>query len=340
MNALRTMLASLLAVAVGSPSPAQDDVNDASEVAMKAAMARVAPFVAKIETSGGQELVGGAPGAGGPQAGVRKGVGPTTGLVVAPDGYVISSSFNFANKPTDIFVSVPGKPRLVAKVIATDQTRMLTLLKVDLKGLAVPVAVPKADITTYTARQLLALNDKAVSTRLGSVWGTVRPASATRIEQTAKLKALLTPETLAKADHGNGRKLYAANCASCHKLFDDGGNVGPELTGAQRTSLDYVLENVLDPSAVVPSDYRLTTFALIDGRTVAGIVRKETPQTLTIRTLNEEVLIPVADIESRKTTQLSIMPDGLFDKLTDAELRDLVGYLASPRQVPLAALPK
>ena len=200
-------------------------------------------------------------------------------------------------------------------------------------------AVPKLDINTYTARQLLALNDKTVSARLGVVWGTVRPAAATRVEQTVKLKALLTAETLAKADLGNGRRLFVANCASCHKLFDDGGNVGPELTGAQRTSLDYVLENVLDPSAVVANDYRLTTFSLADGRTVAGIVRKETPQTLTIRTLNEELLIPVADVEARKTTQLSIMPDGLFDKLTDAELRDLVGYLASPRQVPVAPLP-
>lgn len=147
MNALRTLVALTAALAFPSWSQAQD-VNDASEKAMKAAMLRVAPFVAKIETAGGQEVVGGggAPGPGGPQAGVRKGVGPTTGLVVAADGYVISSSFNFANKPTDIFVSVPGKPRLVAKVIATDQTRMLTLLKVDLKGLAVPVAVPKAEI--------------------------------------------------------------------------------------------------------------------------------------------------------------------------------------------------
>ena len=200
-------------------------------------------------------------------------------------------------------------------------------------------AVPKGDINTFTARQLLALNDKTVRGRLGSVWGTVRPAAATRVEQTVKLKALLTPETLAKADLGNGRRLFAVNCAACHKLFDDGGNVGPELTGAQRTSLDYVLENVLDPSAVVANDYRLTTFSLADGRTVAGIVRKETPQTLTIRTLNEDLLVPVADVEARKTTLLSIMPDGLFDKLTDAELRDLVGYLASPRQVPLAGLP-
>jgi serine protease Do len=108
-------------------------------------MARVAPVVAKIETAGGQDLAGATAAPGGRQAGVRKGVGPTTGLVVAADGYVISSSFNFANKPTDIFVTVPGHPRQVAKVVATDQTRMLTLLKVGLKDLPVPTPVPKAE---------------------------------------------------------------------------------------------------------------------------------------------------------------------------------------------------
>ena len=59
---------------------------------------------------------------------MRKGVGPTTGLVVAPDGYVVSSAFNFANKPSAVFVAIPGRrERLVAKVVATDQTRMITL---------------------------------------------------------------------------------------------------------------------------------------------------------------------------------------------------------------------
>jgi putative membrane-bound dehydrogenase-like protein len=197
--------------------------------------------------------------------------------------------------------------------------------------------VPRGDISTFAARQLLALKDKAVAKQVAEVWGTVRPASATRVEQTKKLKAALTPAALAQADRGNGRRLYAVNCASCHKLFGDGGDVGPELTGSQRASLDYVLENVLDPSAVVPGDYRLTTFALIDGRTVSGIVRKETPRTVTIRTLNEEVTIPTADIEKRVGTALSIMPDGLLDSLTEAEVRDLVGYLASPKQVAASA---
>ena len=73
----------------------------------------------KIETAGGAEVIGGGKkGPGGPA--VRKGAGPTTGLVVDRDGYVVTSTFNFANKPTDIFVTIPGRPqRLVAKVVAT-----------------------------------------------------------------------------------------------------------------------------------------------------------------------------------------------------------------------------
>jgi serine protease Do len=125
---------------VGNWATAQD-VNEAYEKAMIAAAKKAAPFIAKIETSGGRDVIGGGPG-----GGVRKGVGPTTGLVVDADGYVISSAFNFANKPTDIFVTVPGQPRLVAKIVASDTTRMLTLLKIDAKNLKVPPAYPKKDI--------------------------------------------------------------------------------------------------------------------------------------------------------------------------------------------------
>lgn len=138
-----TRLTPLYLVALVSAPVYAQDVNEANEAATKAAAAAVAPSVVKIETAGGREVVGASGGPGSRQAGVRIGVGPTTGLVVDKDGYVISSAFNFANRPTDIFVTVPGRPRLVAKVVATDTTRMLTLLKVDARDLPVPAAVPK-----------------------------------------------------------------------------------------------------------------------------------------------------------------------------------------------------
>jgi serine protease Do len=127
-----------------APATRADDPFAATEAAMKAAAEKVAPCVVKIETTGGTEVVGGPSAMAG---GTRKGVGPTTGLVVAADGYVVTSSFNFANKPTDVFVTIPGRAtRLVAKVVAHDQTRMLSLLKVDAKDLPVPPPYPKADL--------------------------------------------------------------------------------------------------------------------------------------------------------------------------------------------------
>jgi serine protease Do len=123
------------------------DINDATERAMKDAAAKVAPSIARIETSGGQEAVWGVRD---PRKGsevlFRRGTGSTTGLVVDPAGYVITSSFNFIGKPTDIFVTVPGKQRTVAKVVGTDSTRMLTLLKIDQTGLPVPTPFPKKNV--------------------------------------------------------------------------------------------------------------------------------------------------------------------------------------------------
>lgn len=141
-----SLLAALAAcLCVAAPARAQEDVNDLLEKAIKASAAQVAPSVVQVETTGGTEMISTGPR--GMQ--IRKGVGPTTGLIVAADGYIISSAFNFANKPTAIFITVPGhKERYPATVVATDFTRMLTLLKIapEDKQLPVPAAAPKKEI--------------------------------------------------------------------------------------------------------------------------------------------------------------------------------------------------
>jgi S1-C subfamily serine protease/predicted esterase len=109
---------------------------------MKVAVEKVAPCVVQIETTGGTDIIDTGP-RGQP---IRKGVGPTTGLIVSPDGYIISSAFNFANKPSLILVAIPNrKERLPAKVISTDHARFLTLLKVEATGLPVPTATPRKE---------------------------------------------------------------------------------------------------------------------------------------------------------------------------------------------------
>jgi serine protease Do len=128
---------------LSTPLHAQDHLNDELEKLTKEGVRRVAPSVVQIQTQGGADMVITTPK--GPV--FRKALGPTTGVIVDADGYVISSAFNFLNNPTTILVSIPGRPEaLLAKRVATDRSRMLTLLKVEAKGLPVPTPAPKNEI--------------------------------------------------------------------------------------------------------------------------------------------------------------------------------------------------
>ena len=116
---------------------AQIDSAELEEQAIRAAADAVAPSVVRIETVGGLERVGKA----------LAGTGPTTGLVVAEDGYVISSAVNFIQQPSSILVTLPSGKRATAKIVARDQARMLVLLKVATEEkLPVPLAAPRNEM--------------------------------------------------------------------------------------------------------------------------------------------------------------------------------------------------
>jgi putative membrane-bound dehydrogenase-like protein len=195
--------------------------------------------------------------------------------------------------------------------------------------------VPRSDVSAFHVQQLLSLSDQDVSVRLAALWGVVRSTAADRAALIVEHKQRLTPEALASADVANGRAVFAKTCAACHRLFDEGGRIGPELTGSQRSNLDYLLSNMLDPSAIVAKDYQITLLQTVDGRVVSGIVTAEDDHRVTLQTATEVVVTPKDDIEVRETSAVSMMPDGLLQALSDGEVRDLVAYLASPHQVPL-----
>jgi putative heme-binding domain-containing protein len=196
--------------------------------------------------------------------------------------------------------------------------------------------IPRRDLSVSTARQLLAFTDLRIRPRLEAVWGKVQPTSTTKGALIGKYKAALASTQDPTVDPARGRAVFNRTCLSCHKLFDAGGDVGPELTGSDRANPDYILENVLDPSAAVSRDYTLTSVATTDGRLVAGIIREQTPASLVIQTANERVVLPRDDVEAIKPSTTSMMPEGLLDPLSTREVRDLFAYLASVKQLPLA----
>jgi putative heme-binding domain-containing protein len=195
--------------------------------------------------------------------------------------------------------------------------------------------IARGDLSAFQARQIRSFGDAKLTARLGEVWGQLRDSPADKREQIARLKTRLTPDYLAQADRSRGRQVFSTVCASCHRLFGSGGQIGPDLTGAGRQNIDYLLSNILDPSAAVAADFRMSVVALDDGRVLNGIVVARTPHTITLQTAKERIALERSDIEALEPSTASLMPDGLLQPLAETQVRDLFSYLMSPSQVPL-----
>ncbi len=196
-------------------------------------------------------------------------------------------------------------------------------------------SIPRADFTAELARQVANLGEPGLESLLSKVWGTVRKSSAERLQTIARFKALLARKPTRTPDPVLGRAVFAKICQQCHTLFGEGGKIGPDITGSNRADRDYLLSNVLDPSAVVGKEYQAQVLALADGRVLTGLIKAEDDAVVTLATATETITIPRADIENRKASDQSMMPDDLWKPLSEHEIRSLVEYLASPRQVPL-----
>jgi quinoprotein glucose dehydrogenase len=120
------------------------------------------------------------------------------------------------------------------------------------------------------------------------------------------------------------------SCLRCHALNGAGGTVGPDLAGiGSRQTREYLLEAVEFPNKAIAKGFEQVVIAKKDGTGVAGLVKKETDETLTIESPEDGLIeVKTAEIKSRQRT-LSAMPEGLGGMLTPFELRDLIEYLAS-----------
>lgn len=187
--------------------------------------------------------------------------------------------------------------------------------------------IPSDDVLASTVVALRQLQAADIKKRVAQRWGTGATPAALK-ERISRLQNQLTSATLKQANVKNGRQLFDKHCATCHKLFGEGQSVGPELTGAQRMNLDYLLENIVTPNAIVAQDYRATTFVMKNGRVITGMITMQQGDSLTIQTATEKLVINKADIESRQQTDKSLMPEGLLDQLSINEIRDLIGYIS------------
>ncbi|MDG1897372.1 MAG: c-type cytochrome, partial [Fuerstiella sp.] len=195
--------------------------------------------------------------------------------------------------------------------------------------------IGRSHVSVFQLRQMQNSGDAELSQRVASMWPELSERSEEKTSHIAKLRATLTPETIAAADPSAGRLLFRQSCAICHTLFGEGKTIAPDLTGAQRHNLNYLLENIVDPSATVSKNFKLSVVLLEDGRVINGIVLGRTEKTLTLQTAMEQVVIQREEIDEMKEAAISMMPDKLLNVLDDRQIQDLIAYLMSSAQVPL-----
>lgn len=197
--------------------------------------------------------------------------------------------------------------------------------------------IPRTVLTPFYVRQIRGFGDSGLTAELTAIWGESREPAADKRALIAQLGKRLTTETLAQADKSKGRVVFSNLCSACHTLYGHGGRIGPDLTGSGRSNLDYLLENIVDPSANVSADFRINLVALKDGRSLSGMVTGRTPRTLTLQGMTDKVTVEHSEISARQELAQSMMPEGLLESLTADQVRDLIAYLMHPTQVPLPA---
>jgi putative membrane-bound dehydrogenase-like protein len=223
------------------------------------------------------------------------------------------------------YPKLPGelKPKAQALLCGRPASALAFLKEVDAKRIA-PKEVPLDQL-----QRIVAYKDKELTQLVEKHWGKVGAQSSG--EKISRMRSVNHILNLGKGRPANGKVLFTKHCATCHTLFNEGGKVGPELTGADRKNLNFLLTSIVDPSAFIRPEFVAYTVETKDGRLLNGLILEQTPEAITLVDAKaEKTIIARSKIDGEPTpSATSLMPEKLLDPLDDQEIRDLFSYLQS-----------
>jgi putative heme-binding domain-containing protein len=189
--------------------------------------------------------------------------------------------------------------------------------------------VAPADVPVEQVRLLALFGDPGIDAAVRKHWGTVTPG--TPEEKLAEVRRFNNDLRAGTGDAARGKLLFAKTCGTCHKLFGEGGAVGPDLTTFSRADTAALLASVVDPGAVVRAQYVQYAVHTLDGGVRTGVLAEQDGASVTlIDAQAQKTRIPRDRIDTLKELPTSLMPEKLLDPLTPQERRDLFRYLQQP----------
>jgi putative heme-binding domain-containing protein len=188
--------------------------------------------------------------------------------------------------------------------------------------------IERSALSADAVRRLTVFRDGRIAALVKKLYGEVEGATTAQMQQeVARLEAVLRGGT---GSPYRGRKLFNDTCARCHRLFGQGGQVGPDLTTFRRDDVANMLLHIVNPSAEIRDGYETTLVTTADGRVLTGVVVEKDNQVVVLRGADgQNVTVRLAQIEDMAAQRKSLMPEGLLSGLKDEQVRDLFAYLRS-----------
>jgi putative heme-binding domain-containing protein len=136
------------------------------------------------------------------------------------------------------------------------------------------------------------------------------------------------PALALKGDAGRGSVIFKKTCLTCHKVGREGTEVGPNLASVRDHPREQILKDILFPSMNVQPNYMQYVVETKSGQLYSGLIVSSNASSVTLRVPSSpDVSVLRKDIAELRNTQVSLMPEGLVDKLSMQEVADLVEFV-------------
>jgi putative heme-binding domain-containing protein len=197
--------------------------------------------------------------------------------------------------------------------------------------------ISREAVSQDALQKIKAYSDTEIGEFVSKHWGKERVTTTADMKR--QIEQYATSIRNGSGDPYEGRKLFNMSCGLCHKLFGQGGQIGPDLTPYKRDDLDTMLLNVVNPSAEIREGYENYIVSTKDGRTLSGFLADKDNRVVVLRGVDGvNILLPQDQIAEMKPTGVSLMPVGLVNALNEQQVRDLFAYLRSTQ--PLVGEPQ